>query len=39
VTRLLDLPWTGGLTGVPIALINAMQPTVEGEDERATTRR
>jgi hypothetical protein len=28
VTRLLDLPWTGGFTGVPIALIiNAKQPT------------
>jgi hypothetical protein len=37
VTRLLDLPWTGGLTEVPIALIiNAKQPAVEGEDEHAT---
>jgi hypothetical protein len=37
VTRLLDLPWTAGLTRVAIALIiNAKQPTVEGEDERAT---
>lgn len=37
MTRLFDLPWTGGLTGVPIALIiNAKQSAVDGEDERAT---
>ena len=39
MTRLLDLSWTGGLTGVPCADHKPKQSAVEGKDERATGER